>query len=90
MIASGECRWTKSSARRSISLMQIFASGCLLCKFDHSNNDLDSTGGKPGGSCTAALFLKAFVEGIDSKDGKEPSLQWAHIDIAGTMEVGII
>ena len=51
---------------------------------------IDSTGGKPGGSCTAALFLKAFVEGIDSKDGKEPSLQWAHIDIAGTMEVGII
>jgi aminopeptidase len=51
---------------------------------------IDSTGGKPGGSCTAALFLKAFVEGIDGKDGNEPSLQWAHIDIAGTMEVGII
>lgn len=70
--------------------MQIFASGCLVFKFRHSNDNLDSTGGRPGGSCTAALFLKAFVEGIDSKDGKEPLLEWAHIDIAGTMEVGFV
>ncbi|KAK0466043.1 uncharacterized protein EV420DRAFT_1636626 [Desarmillaria tabescens] len=49
-----------------------------------SNADLCNTGGRPAGSCTAALFLKAFVEGID---GDEPSLKWAHIDIAGTMEV---
>lgn len=36
--------------------------------------DLKNTGGKPGGSCTAAAFLKEFV-------GDVP---WAHIDIAGT------
>ncbi|KAH7911619.1 cytosol aminopeptidase family, catalytic domain-containing protein [Hygrophoropsis aurantiaca] len=51
-----------------------------------SNADLCNTGGKPGGSCTAALFLKAFVDGIESKDGKEPAVRWAHVDIAGTME----
>ncbi|KAG2100040.1 hypothetical protein BD769DRAFT_1394033 [Suillus cothurnatus] len=51
-----------------------------------SNADLCNIGGKPGGSCTAALFLKAFVDGIESKDGQEPSVRWAHIDIAGTME----
>jgi len=51
-----------------------------------SNADLQNTGGRPAGSCTAALFLKAFVEGIEAKDGKEAPLRWAHIDIAGTME----
>ncbi|EIM81157.1 leucine aminopeptidase [Stereum hirsutum FP-91666 SS1] len=55
-----------------------------------SNADLCNTGGKPGGSCTAALFLKPFVEGIEPKEGEEGSeeeeLRWAHIDIAGVME----
>jgi len=50
-----------------------------------SNADLQNTGGKPGGACTAALFLKAFVHGVEPTDGSEP-LAWAHIDIAGTME----
>ena len=45
------------------------------------------TGGRPGGSCTAALFLKAFADGIVAKDGKEAHLKWAHVDIAGSMEV---
>jgi len=35
--------------------------------------DLKNTGGREGGSCTAAAFLGEFV-------GKIP---WAHIDIAG-------
>jgi leucyl aminopeptidase len=35
--------------------------------------DLKNTGGRWGGSITAALFLKRFV-------GKTP---WAHLDIAG-------
>ena len=48
---------------------------------------LTQTGGRPGGSCTAALFLKAFVDGIEEKDGKPAPLRWAHIDIAGTMDV---
>ncbi|KAG1838192.1 hypothetical protein DFJ58DRAFT_814543 [Suillus subalutaceus] len=34
---------------------------------------LDEDYGKPAGSCTAALFLKAFVDGIKAKDGQEPS-----------------
>lgn len=38
--------------------------------------DLKNTGPRPGGSITAALFLKDFVT-------KE--LPWAHIDIAGTV-----
>ncbi|KAJ7144822.1 cytosol aminopeptidase family, catalytic domain-containing protein [Mycena crocata] len=50
-----------------------------------SNADLQNTGGKPAGSCTAALFLKAFVHGLEPEDGTAP-LAWAHIDIAGTME----
>ena len=36
--------------------------------------DVKNTGGRPGGSITAARFLTRFV-------GKHP---WAHIDIAGT------
>ncbi len=36
--------------------------------------DLKNTGGRPGGSITAALFLKQFV-------GETP---WIHLDIAGT------
>ncbi|KAG9039852.1 hypothetical protein FS837_000905 [Tulasnella sp. UAMH 9824] len=33
-----------------------------------SNADLCNTGGRPGGSCTAALFLRHFVDGIDNED----------------------
>jgi leucyl aminopeptidase len=36
--------------------------------------DLLNTGGRPGGACTAAAFLKDFAGG----------LPWAHLDIAGT------
>jgi leucyl aminopeptidase len=36
--------------------------------------DFTNTGGRPGGSITAAIFLKEFSGG----------LPWAHIDIAGT------
>ncbi|KAA1472837.1 leucine aminopeptidase [Dentipellis sp. KUC8613] len=49
-----------------------------------SNADLCNVGGRPGGSCTAALFLKEFVP-TTGEDG-ELALRWAHIDIAGTME----
>jgi len=51
-----------------------------------SNADLQNTGGKPGGSCTAALFLKAFVHGLEPASDDAKPLAWAHIDIAGTME----
>ena len=36
--------------------------------------DLANVGGRAGGACTAAMFLRAFVE----------SPPWAHVDIAGT------
>ncbi|CAA7265101.1 unnamed protein product [Cyclocybe aegerita] len=51
-----------------------------------SNADLQNTGGRPAGSCTAALFLKPFAEGSEGKDGEDPTMKWAHIDIAGSME----
>ncbi|KIK68766.1 hypothetical protein GYMLUDRAFT_68599 [Collybiopsis luxurians FD-317 M1] len=53
-----------------------------------SNADLCNTGGRPAGSATAALFLKAFAHGIEAEDGSnsETAMKWAHIDIAGTME----
>ncbi len=38
--------------------------------------DIKNTGPRQGGSITAALFLKEFVDA---------SIQWAHIDIAGTV-----
>jgi leucyl aminopeptidase len=36
--------------------------------------DMKNTGGRPGGSITAALFIKKFVNGVP----------WAHLDIAST------
>ena len=51
---------------------------------------LGQTGGRAGGSCTAALFLKPFAHGIEGEDGKAPTLKWAHIDIAGSMEVCLL
>jgi len=51
-----------------------------------SNADLCNIGGRSAGSCTAAIFLKAFVDGVEGEDGGDPRLRWAHLDIAGTME----
>ncbi|TFY51394.1 hypothetical protein EVJ58_g10593 [Rhodofomes roseus] len=53
-----------------------------------SNADLCNIGGRSAGSCTAALFLKSFVEGVDPSEPNsgEPDVRWAHLDIAGTME----
>lgn len=58
----------------------------LLFTFRVLNRLSIQTGGRPAGSATAALFLKAFAEGCEGKDGQNPTLKWAHIDIAGTME----
>ncbi|EKM84388.1 hypothetical protein AGABI1DRAFT_82052 [Agaricus bisporus var. burnettii JB137-S8] len=57
-----------------------------LPQIHSSNADLQNTGGAPGGSITAALFIKAFAEGCEPKDDKPATLNWAHIDIAGTMD----
>ena len=54
-------------------------------------NLVTQIGGRAAGSCTAALFLKSFVDGVDpseDSEGGEPGVRWAHLDIAGTMEVG--
>ncbi|KAI8972109.1 cytosol aminopeptidase family, catalytic domain-containing protein [Pilobolus umbonatus] len=55
--------------------------------------DLNNLGkGRSGGACSAASFLKEFVDGADKltdtkyNDEKEPALPWAHIDIAGVMD----
>ncbi|RKP19133.1 leucine aminopeptidase-like protein 3 [Rozella allomycis CSF55] len=40
--------------------------------------DMKNSGGRSGGSCTAAIFLKQFI-----KDKQK----WAHIDMAGVMDV---
>jgi aminopeptidase len=45
---------------------------------DSTVADLKNVGGKYGGSCTAAAFLKEFVD-CDKAE-------WAHMDIAGTMD----
>jgi leucyl aminopeptidase len=36
--------------------------------------DMTNSGGRPGGACTAATFLRQFVEGRP----------WVHLDVAGT------
>ena len=43
-------------------------------------------GSRVAGSVTAAMFLANFVEGVEGKEDVEPAVQWAHLDIAGTME----
>jgi aminopeptidase len=44
-------------------------------------------GGRPAGCCTAALFLKSFVAGVEAKEGHDtPVLRWAHLNIAGSTE----
>lgn len=51
------------------------------------NADLVNTGGRPAGACTAAIFLKQFVHGLEDRTkGEEQCVQYAHIDIAGSME----
>ncbi|GAA5915662.1 M17 family metallopeptidase [Sporobolomyces salmoneus] len=49
--------------------------------------DLCNTGGRLGGACTAAIFLKRFVDGliVDGSDNEnqEDLIRWAHIDSDG-------
>ncbi|KAK4046779.1 hypothetical protein OIO90_006445 [Microbotryomycetes sp. JL221] len=57
----------------------------------YSGMDLVNTGGRLAGSCTAAIFLKRFVDGliVDGSDNEDQSnlIRWAHMDIAGTMDL---
>lgn len=81
----------RTTVHRSIPLTLTFATCVAIMHIlSGPSNKLffSKLGGKPGGSCTAALFLKAFVDGIEAKEGEEqPTVQWAHLDIAGAMEV---
>ncbi|KAJ8085174.1 hypothetical protein PM082_003960 [Marasmius tenuissimus] len=61
--------------KKQASTSTTGSGGCLWTR--------NTTGGRPAGSCTAALFLKHFVPGLDSD---APPIKWAHIDIAGSME----
>lgn len=53
--------------------------------------DLCNTGGRLAGACTAAIFLKRFVNGliVDGADNEDQSnlIRWAHMDIAGVMDL---
>lgn len=59
-----------------------------LPQISKTNADLVNTGGRSAGSCTAAIFLKQFVSGLEDRakgaDGVA-SVKYAHIDIAGSM-----
>lgn len=58
----------------------------FLPQISKTNADLVNTGGRPAGACTAAVFLKQFVTGLEDRTkGEAPSVRYAHIDIAGSM-----
>jgi len=80
-------------------MSQISGTGMDLCntgesdlvvsfsvRLDTERFHFDS-GGRLGGACTAAIFLKRFVDGliVDGSDNEnqEGLIRWAHIDIAG-------
>lgn len=53
--------------------------------------DLCNTGGRLGGACTAAVFLKRFVDGlivdgVDNED-QENLIRYGHVDLAGSMDL---
>ena len=61
-----------------------------LPQISKTNADLVNTGGRPGGSCTAAVFLKQFVHGLEDRSrGSAPTVRYAHLDIAGSMEAAV-
>ncbi|SJX63554.1 probable Cytosol aminopeptidase [Sporisorium reilianum f. sp. reilianum] len=57
-----------------------------LKQISTSNADLCNTGGRLAGASTAAIFLKQFVVGLGERGGAAPSVRYAHLDIAGSME----
>lgn len=63
-----------ASANRAGELMwRMPLAGNLETQIKSEIADIKNSGGRPGGSITAALFLQHFSEG----------LPWAHLDIAG-------
>ena len=55
-------------------LWQLPLYGEYRAQIDHPHADINNTGGRPGGTITAGLFLKEFVS---------DDVKWAHLDIAG-------
>lgn len=96
--------WTdlsSASAREHDLLWRMPLSEEYAFQIRGSNADLCNVGGRPAGACTAALFLKSFVPGLEGEEGEEGegeeggekkeekgkgNVRWAHVDMAGTME----
>ncbi|KAI5480452.1 leucyl aminopeptidase [Pseudohyphozyma bogoriensis] len=63
-----------------------------MSQINTTGMDLCNTGGRLAGSCTAAIFLSRFIDGLivdgkpSDKDASE-LIRWAHIDIAGVMDL---
>jgi len=55
-------------------------------QINSSNADLMNIGGRAAGAATAALFLKPFVKGLATTDEGQDTIDWAHIDIAGSSD----
>ena len=66
---------TKAAAKAGEGIWRMPMQDSYKSGIKSSIADLQNTGPRPGGSITAALFLKEFVNS---------SIPWAHIDIAGT------
>lgn len=67
-------RWMKAAKRASEKMWQLPVEDEYREMLRNVYADLGNIGGRAGGSCTAAAFLKEFV-------GETP---WIHVDIAGT------
>ena len=93
MIEYGVCLLMRDTCRRSREPEWIFAtlvshiSSFLFQRDRILERLLFDSGGRLGGACTAAIFLKRFVDGliVDGSDNEnqEGLIRWAHIDIAG-------
>ncbi len=66
---------TKAASKAGEGIWRMPMQDSYKAGIKSSIADLQNTGPRPGGSITAALFLKEFVTS---------SIPWAHIDIAGT------
>ncbi|MFZ5951591.1 MAG: leucyl aminopeptidase [Candidatus Rifleibacteriota bacterium] len=64
----------RASERSTEKIWQLPLLDDYMAQIQSDIADLENTGGPPGSSITAAMFLKQFV-------GKVP---WVHLDIAGT------
>ncbi|KAI9026767.1 cytosol aminopeptidase family, catalytic domain-containing protein [Hyaloraphidium curvatum] len=76
-----------AGARAGDRLWPMPLDATYLSQMKSQTADLKNVGGRPGGACTAAAFLREFVDGL-AKDGGEGGTRWAHVDVAGVMAAG--